>query len=169
MSCNACSDFKKTRSRLNLKNLLEYKGSIDKDPTVTRPSSCVMPILHKMKLNVYVKVQKLLKYEIIHELPWITAFWSSVKWVANDFHEWCSECIILFLTRYFVAHDSSENNHRSLISPLSLAGDFFYLALWRHRSWSVTSREGEVVALWRHVRRLFLHAQTGTNAIFTGE
>ena len=26
----------------------------------------------------------------MHELPWITIFWSRVGWFANDFHEWRS-------------------------------------------------------------------------------
>ena len=43
------------------------------------------------------------------------------------------------------------------------------LALWRHHSWSVTSREREILALWRHIRRLFLYAQIGAKAIFTTE
>ena len=41
----------------------------------------------------------------------------------------------------------------------------FYLALWRHHSWF--QREHEVLALWRHVRRLFLRAQIGAKGIFT--
>ena len=48
-------------------------------------------------------------------------------------------------------------------------GSLFYLALWRHHSWSVTSREHGVLALWRHISRLFLHAQFGAKAIFTSE
>ena len=43
------------------------------------------------------------------------------------------------------------------------------LVLWRHHSWSVTSRECRTLALWRHIRRLFLHAQIGAKAIFTSE
>ena len=46
---------------------------------------------------------------------------------------------------------------------------FSDLALWRHHSWSMTSRERLVQALWRHIRRLFLHGQIGTKAIFTSE
>ena len=82
-----------------------------------------------------------------------------------------NECIILFLTRYFISwtHRSATNNHRSLISPLSLGTVFSDLTLWCHRSWSVTSREREALALWRHFRRLFLHAQIGAKAIFTSE
>ena len=34
---------------------------------------------------------------------------------------------------------------------------------------SVTSRERGVLALCRHIRRLFLHAQIGAKAIFTSE
>ena len=99
--------------------------------------------------------------------------------ICNDFHEWRShewkssanhitsdqkivihsnKCIILFLTRYFMfwTHSSTKNNHRSLILPSSPTTVFFVLALWRHQSWSVTSRE---LALWHHIRRLFLHVQ----------
>ena len=46
---------------------------------------------------------------------------------------------------------------------------FSDLVLWRHHSWSVTSRECRTLALWRHIRRLFLHAQIGAKAIFTSE
>ena len=129
---------------------------------------------------------------IMHELPWITMLWSWVGWFANDFrkwrsHEWKSlayhltsdqkivihgtECIILFLTRYFISwtHRSATKNHRSDISPLSLRTVFSDLTLWRHHSWSVTSREREALALWRHIRRWFLHAQIGAKAIFTSE
>ena len=61
----------------------------------------------------------------------------------------------------------SAKNHRTPISPLSTRMVFSDLALWRHHGWSVTSSEREVLALWRHIRRLFLHAQIGTKAIFT--
>ena len=127
---------------------------------------------------------------------WVTvnndSFWSRVGLFANDFHEWRSheleslanhltgdqkivshgdEGIILVLTRYFISwtHRSDTNNHRSLISPLSLGTVSSDLTLWRHHSWSVTSREREALALWRHIHRLFLHAQIGAKAIFTSE
>ena len=63
----------------------------------------------------------------------------------------------------------SKNNHWSLIWQLSSRTVFSDLALWRHHSWSVTSRERDILALWRHIRRLFLQAQIGTKAIFTSE
>ena len=31
------------------------------------------------------------------------------------------------------------------------------------------SREREALALWRHIRQLFLHVQIGAKAIFTSE
>ena len=60
-------------------------------------------------------------YRIMHELPWITILRSWVRRFDNNFHEWRmkiigkshherpkivihgNECIILFLTRYFVS------------------------------------------------------------------
>ena len=116
----------------------------------------------------------------MHELPWITIFGSRVRRFANDFHEWrnCltnelktashgNECIILFLTRYFMSwtHFSTKNNYRSLISPLSLRTVFSYLVLWRHHNWCVTSHEWRVLELWPHNHRFLLHAQFFLNAI----
>ena len=102
---------------------------------------------------------------------------SRVKIIIKSPHEWPknvihgNECIILFLTRYFISwtHRSAANNHRSLISRLSLRTVFSDLTLWRHHSWSVTSPEREALAFWRHIRRLFLQAQIGADAIFTSE
>ena len=90
-------------------------------------------------------------YRIMHELPWITIFGSRVRRFANNFHEWKihewkslanhitsdskifihgNECIIIFLTCYFMSwrHSSTKNNHRSLISPLSLKNGLFWLS-----------------------------------------
>ena len=132
---------------------------------------------------------------IMHELPWITILWSRVRWFTDDFHEWRShewkslanhltrdqnivihgnEYIILFLTRCFMSwtHSSAKNDRRSFSSPLSPTWPrkvFSALALWRHHRWSVTSGEREVLALWRYIRQLFLHAQIGAKAIFTSE
>ena len=69
--------------------------------------------------------------------------------------------IILFLTRYFMPwkHKSAKKSQRSLISPLSPRAFFSDLGLfWRHHTWSVRSCERVELALWRHIRRLFLHA-----------
>ena len=68
-----------------------------------------------------------------------------------------NECIILFLTRYFISwtYRSATNNHWSPISPLSPGTVFSDLTLWRHHSWSVTSCEREALALWRNIQRLF--------------
>ena len=130
-------------------------------------------------------------YRIMHELPWITIFghdwgdlpifsWVTKSWVkiiGKSLHEWSkiviygNECIILFLTCYFMSwtHHSATNKHRLLISVLSLRTVFSDLTLWRHHSWSVMSRKREVLALWCHIHQLFLHAQIGAKAIFTSE
>ena len=102
---------------------------------------------------------------------------SRVKIMGKSHHKWPqivihgNECIILFLTRYLMSwtHNSVKNNNRSLISQLSPRMVVCDLALWRHHSGSVTSREREILALWRHIRRLFSHAQIGAKAIFTSE
>ena len=128
------------------------------------------------------------KYRIIHELPWITSEvickWfarvtkSRVKIIGESHHEWPkiaihgNECIVIFLTRYFISSEHTtppKNNHRSFISPLSPRKIFSVLALWRHHIWSVTSREREVLALLRHIRRMFFHAQIDAKAIFISE
>ena len=43
------------------------------------------------------------------------------------------------------------------------------LVLWRHHIWFVTPHEGRVLALWRDIHLLLLHAQIGSKAIFTSE
>ena len=107
----------------------------------------------------------------------------STRLLTNGYHEWRShewkslanhitsnpkmvihgnECVILFLTRYL----SRTHNLRSIAHFAIVAKDGLFW-LWRHQSWSVTSRGREVRALWRHIRRLFLHPQIGPKAIFT--
>ena len=102
---------------------------------------------------------------------------SRVKIIAESPHEWQkivihgNECIILFLTRYFVSwtHKSAKNHNRALVSPLLPRAAFSDRALWRHHNWSVTSCEHEILVLWRHICLLSLHAQIGAKAIFTSE
>ena len=126
---------------------------------------------------------------------WVTVnndFLSRVRRFGNDFHEWRShewksltnrltsdknivihgnECIILFLTCYFMSwtHRSTKNYHWALISPLLPSAAFSDAALWRHHNWSVTSCEREILVLWRHICLLSLHVQIGAKAIFTSE
>ena len=102
---------------------------------------------------------------------------SRVKIIAESPHEWQkivihgNECIILFLTHYFVSwtHKSAKNHNRALVSPLLPRAAFSDRALWRHYNWSVTSCEREILVLWRHICVLSLHAQIGAKAIFTSE
>ena len=94
----------------------------------------------------------------MHELLRIAILGAWVMWFANNCHEWrChdwksftnrttsdkkivihgNKYIIVFLTRYFVVswkHNSTKDNHRSLISPLSLRTvlcDVTTVDLWR--------------------------------------
>ena len=145
----------------------------------SRLSIPMPPSIHPFKFNcIDVKI-----YRKMRELPWITIFRSRVGRFAGDFHEWLSDewkssanpitcdpkivihgnvCIILFPTCYLMswAHITAKI-YRSLISPLSQRNVFSDSDLWRTQSWSV-SRERRLLILWRHIRRLFLHAQTGT-------
>ena len=92
-------------------------------------------------------------------------------------HEWKkilingNEYSVLFLTSYFMscAHNSAKNYYALLLLPLSPRMVFSDLAFWRQDSSSVTSRECEVLALWRHIRWLFLHLQIDAKAIFVSE
>ena len=64
---------------------------------------------------------------------------------------------------------SLKKHHWSFISQLSSRRVFSDLALWCYHSWSVTSRKRGVLALWHHIRRLFLHVPIGAKAIFIRE
>ena len=78
---------------------------------------------------------------------------------------------------YFISYtlyilSTSFRNKQSSIAHFAIVasdGLFWILSLWRHHSWSVTSREREALALLRHIRRLLLHPQIGAKAIFTSE
>ena len=102
---------------------------------------------------------------------------SRVKIIGKSHHEWPkiviygNKYIIILLTRYtrYWTYNFAKNNHRSLISHLLRGTVFSDLALRRHHGWSVTSSERELLALWRHFRRLFLHAHICTKAIFISE
>ena len=58
--------------------------------------------------------------------------------------------------RIFTSDFVTRENHRQI-------------AFWLYHSWSVTSRERRVLALWHHIHRLILYAQIGAKAIFTSE
>ena len=89
-------------------------------------------------------------YRIMQELPWVRTFGSRVKRFANNVSEWwChdqksltnritsdpkvvihgNEWIVLFPICYFMSwtHNSTKNNYRLLISPLSLRTVFYDL------------------------------------------
>ena len=79
--------------------------------------------------------------------------------VNNDFcHSWGDSAMIF--TRDFVTR---ENHCRiaSFVAKIVIHGDECFILF--------LTRERGVLALWRHIRRLFLHAQIGAKAIFTSE
>ena len=132
-------------------------------------SNCIF--MKEIKNNAWVTVNNnfwVTSGAICQWFSWVMK--SRVKIIGKSHHEWPkivihgNECFILFLTRYFRSwtHDSAKNNYRSLISPLWLRTVFSDLVFWHHHSWSVTSRERWVLALWRHIHRLFLHGQIGS-------
>ena len=97
-------------------------------------------------------------YMYLVEVIILSLTWRHVYGIKND--AWVTvihgnKCTILFLTRYFMSwtHNSAKNIHRSLISQLSPRTVVSDLTLWRHHSWSVTSHEREILALWRHICR----------------
>ena len=50
------------------------------------------------------------KKKIIHSLPWMTLFWSRVRWFANDFHSWlCLKQGVCNLSLLFWSLDCSRN------------------------------------------------------------
>ena len=71
-----------------------------------------------------------------------------------------SECIILFLTRYFMTwtYNSIKYNHWLLISPLSPRIAFSDLALWRHHSWSLMSRKHGTSIVMSYLSTVLAHA-----------
>ena len=77
---------------------------------------------------------------------------------------------LISYTLFYVLNTRFRLKQSSITHFAIVAKDgLFYLALWRHHNWSVTSREREALALWRNIRRLFLHARIGAKAIFTSE
>ena len=120
---------------------------------------------------------------IMQESPWITILGSRVRRFANENHWQIASRVtqksvftvtnVLFYFSHAIlcpgTHNSAKNHNRSLISQLSPRTAVSDFALWRHHSWYVTSREREILALWRHICRLFLHVKIGAKAIFTSE
>ena len=90
---------------------------------------------------------------------------SRVKIIGKSHREWPKKSLftvtnVLFYFLHAIlcpgSHNSAKNHHRSLISQLSPRTAFSDFTLWRHHCWSVTSREREILALWRHICRLSL-------------
>ena len=87
-------------------------------------------------------------------------------------YEW-GDCVIhanpytiLFLKRDFMSWTHTKKSSIALFAIVAKYGPF---ALWRHHSWSVKSGECEVLALWRHIRQLFLRSEIGVKLIFSSK
>ena len=78
--------------------------------------------------------------------------------VTNDYF---ISCTLSFILNTQFRWKQSPTAHFTIVAKDSIS-------LWRHHSWSVTSQLN-AKSLWRHIRRLFLHAQIGAKAIFTCE
>ena len=108
-------------------------------------------------------------YRIMYVLPWISIFC----------HEWQKSVFKLTHTLIYFLHANLRPTERTnplkqslLISPFSpktVLSEFILLGFVTSPQLNLTSREREVLALWRHIRRLFLQAQIGAKAIFTSE
>ena len=139
----------------------------------------IMKVAQEIKNNAWVTVNN--DFWVTSEAicQWFSRVTKSrVKIIGKSHHEWPKNCYSRQRMHYFISytlfyvhgtHNSAKNHHRSLILQLSPRTAFSDFALWRHQSWSVTSREREILALWRHIRRLFLHAQIDAKAVFTSE
>ena len=68
----------------------------------------------------------------------------------------------------FYSHNSAK---KLTIADFAIVAQdsLFWLSIVTPLQWSVTSRERGLLALGRHIRRLFLHAQICAKAIFTSE
>ena len=106
----------------------------------------------------------------MHELPWITIFGSRVRRFANDFHEWRShewkslanrftsdpkivihgnECIILFLTRYFMSLEHTILLKTIIDRPFRNCG--------QERPFLTSHCDVTRVDLWRHAKARYYH------------
>ena len=145
---------------------------------------CGMQSMQTVQCNIMWMKHRLLYLIGIH-ITAVKEIWVNARvTVNNDFGPEWDDMPVIFTNDEVTSENHSQlasrvtlntqfrkSNNRSLISPLSLITVFsdLHVVLWRHHSWSVTSRDGEVLTLWRYLRPLFLHARIGANAIFACE
>ena len=158
---------------VSLNRLLIKQSNCRRLETRWRP--CPLMFIHfTFKEFLTTNVHACMIDRIMHELPWIMTFWSRVicqwcsrvtksrvKIIGKSHHECpkivihANESIIFLLQAWYMSwtHNFANSSHRSLTSPLSLRTVFSDLALRRHHSWYVMSREREVLASWRYIHR----------------
>ena len=90
---------------------------------------------------------------------------SRVKIIALMPHEWqkslftLTHISIYFYTLLYIIYKLKQSIDHFALSPRT---DLFDS---RHHSWSLTSRKRQVLAFWRHIRRLFLHSQNWSSLV----
>ena len=78
--------------------------------------------------------------------------------------------VISYTLAYILTeHTNPLKNTRLLILPFSPRTASSDLALWRHHNSICDVTEREVLVLWRHIRRMFLHVQIDWMKIFISE
>ena len=102
-----------------------------------------------------------------------------LPWIPILFHEWqksvfkVTHALVYFLRANLRPTERPNPLKQSLlISPIpskTAFSEFSLLGFVTSPQFNLASREREVLALWRHIRRLFLHAQIDAKANFTSE
>ena len=122
----------------------------------------------------------------MHELPWITIFGSRVRRFANDFHEWRSHeyhwqiasrvtpkslFTVTNILFYFLHAVLCPRTHTSAKKTSSIAhfatvakDGLFWLRIVTSPQLICDVTRTRILALWRHICRLFLHVQIGAKA-----
>ena len=69
---------------------------------------------------------------------------------------------VLFYSLHSILYPKHTIPWKTLSITHFVIDGLFWFSIVTHHSWSVTSNERGGLALWRHIRRLFFHVQTGT-------
>ena len=164
--------------RVILRNTIQEADSSSTADLIIRP---IKFRYNDMKWNIWVSVNCVffVTSEVVRQwflrVTNLRVTKSRVKIIAVSHHGWrqyysCWHIHYSISYKLFMSLTHSVQNKNgsfiSRMSPRTVSSD---LTLWRHQKWSVTSRERQMLALRRHIRRFFLHAQIGEKAIFISE
>ena len=97
-------------------------------------------------------------YRIMHELPWITIFWSGVRRFANDFHEWRSQS-----WKSLRNHITSDFLHAILCPEHTITLKTIIDCSIHHcrqgRPFLTCHCDITTVDLWRHTNKKYWHCE----------